>query len=61
MFATRAMRLRPGSGIPGMSVKVFEAQLDELSRQYTFVTWPDVRAALNQGKSLAKFGMFADL
>jgi peptidoglycan/xylan/chitin deacetylase (PgdA/CDA1 family) len=38
-----------GSGIPGMPVKTFEAQLNELSKQYTFVTWPDVRMAL-QGK-----------
>jgi hypothetical protein len=41
-----------GSGIPGMSTKVFEAQLEEISRQYTFVAWPDVRAAVNQGKTL---------
>ncbi len=41
-----------GSGIPGMSVKTFEAQLDELSKQHTFVTWADVRAALQQGKAL---------
>jgi peptidoglycan/xylan/chitin deacetylase (PgdA/CDA1 family) len=38
-----------GSGIPGMSVKTFEAQLDKLSKQHAFVTWPDVRMAL-QGK-----------
>ena len=41
-----------GSGIPGMSVKTFEAQLDELSKQHTFVTWPDVRMALQEDKSL---------
>ena len=41
-----------GSGIPGMSVKTFEAQLDELSRQHTFVTWLDVRMALHEGRSL---------
>ena len=35
-----------GSGIPGMPVSVFEAQLDELSRRHTFVTWRDVRMAL---------------
>lgn len=35
-----------GSGIPGMTVKAFEAQLDELSKQYIFVTWSDVRRAL---------------
>lgn len=41
-----------GSGIPGMSVKTFESQLDELSRQHTFVTWLDVRMALHEGRSL---------
>jgi hypothetical protein len=41
-----------GSGIPGMSVRAFEAQLDELSRQHTFVTWPDVRMALQGERAL---------
>jgi peptidoglycan/xylan/chitin deacetylase (PgdA/CDA1 family) len=41
-----------GSGIPGMSVRVFENQLDELSRQHTFVTWPEVRMALLTEKPL---------
>ena len=41
-----------GSGIPGMSRKTFEAQLDELAKQHTFVTWPDVRAALHEQKPL---------
>lgn len=41
-----------GSGIPGMSVKDFEAQLDDLSRQHTFITWPDLRAALQEQKTL---------
>ena len=41
-----------GSGIPGMSVQAFEAQLDELSRQHTFVTWPEVRMALQAAKPL---------
>ena len=41
-----------GSGIPGMSVQVFEAQLDELSKQYTFVTWPEVCMALQAAKPL---------
>jgi len=35
-----------GSGILGMPVRDFEAQLDELSRQHTFITWPHLRAAL---------------
>jgi len=41
-----------GSGIPGMSVKVFEAQLDKLSKQHTFVTWPDVRMAVQEKQPL---------
>jgi peptidoglycan/xylan/chitin deacetylase (PgdA/CDA1 family) len=39
-----------GSGIVGMPVKVFETQLDDLSRQHRFVTWPQVRMAL-QGQN----------
>jgi peptidoglycan/xylan/chitin deacetylase (PgdA/CDA1 family) len=35
-----------GSGIPGMPTVIFETQLDELSKQHTFVTWHDVRMAL---------------
>jgi peptidoglycan/xylan/chitin deacetylase (PgdA/CDA1 family) len=41
-----------GSGIPGMTTKDFETQLNELSRQHMFVTWPDVRLALQEGKPL---------
>ena len=41
-----------GSGIPGMTVEDFEAQLDELSHQYTFVAWPAVRAALKGDRPL---------
>jgi peptidoglycan/xylan/chitin deacetylase (PgdA/CDA1 family) len=41
-----------GSGIPGMPVKTFELQLDELSKQHTFVTWLDVRAALQEDRPL---------
>ena len=41
-----------GSGIPGMPVKTFESQLDELSKQHTFVTWLDVRAALQEDRPL---------
>jgi len=41
-----------GTGIPGMPVKTFETQLDELSRQHTFVTWLDVRMALHEGRPL---------
>src|SRR5687768_10889913 len=41
-----------GSGIPGMSVQDFKAQLDDLSHQYTFVAWPAVCAALQDDKPL---------
>ncbi|HJR80428.1 MAG TPA: polysaccharide deacetylase family protein [Anaerolineales bacterium] len=43
-----------GSGIPGMPVHAFEAQLDELSRQHTFVTWQEVRMALQGERDLPK-------
>jgi len=42
-----------GSGISGMQVKTFESQLDELSKRHTFVTWPDVCAALQEDKTLS--------
>ena len=41
-----------GSGIPGMSVRDFEAQLDDLSQKHTFISWLDLRAALQEEKSL---------
>lgn len=41
-----------GSGVPGMTVKAFEAQLDKLSQRHTFVTWPDVHMALQEHKPL---------
>lgn len=41
-----------GSGILGMSVQDFEAQLNELSQQHTFITWPDLRAALEGDETL---------
>jgi peptidoglycan/xylan/chitin deacetylase (PgdA/CDA1 family) len=41
-----------GSGITGMSVRAFEAQLDELSEQHTFVSWPDVSMAIQENKPL---------
>src|SRR6476660_1053192 len=41
-----------GSGILGMPVRTFEAQLDELSRQHRFITWPDVRMALQEDRPL---------
>lgn len=41
-----------GSGIPGMRVKTFETQLDELSTRHTFVSWRDVRMALQENRPL---------
>ena len=41
-----------GSGIFGMPVEAFETQLDELAKYHTFVTWPEVRAALQDRKSM---------
>lgn len=41
-----------GSGIPGLSVRTFEAQLDELARKHTFVTWPDVRKVIEEDHPL---------
>ena len=41
-----------GSGIPGMSVRDFESQLDDLSQKHTFISWLDLRAALQEEKSL---------
>lgn len=35
-----------GSGIAGMPVRAFEAQLDELSRRYSLTTWREVQMAL---------------
>ena len=43
-----------GSGIPGMSVNAFKTQLDELSKEHIFVTWPDVRMALQGERDLPK-------
>lgn len=37
-----------GSGIAGLPVQAFEAQLDALSRTHTFVTWTDVRLAVQE-------------
>jgi peptidoglycan/xylan/chitin deacetylase (PgdA/CDA1 family) len=43
-----------GSGILGMTVKAFESQLDELSQQHAFVTWPEVRGALQEQTALPR-------
>jgi len=44
-----------GSGISGMSVGDFTVQLDELAERHTFISWSDVRATLEEGKSLPQF------
>jgi len=41
-----------GSRISGMTVHAFEAQLDEISKEHTFVDWPAVRSALEEDKPL---------
>src|SRR5688572_33190624 len=41
-----------GSGISGMSVRDFESQLDELAQKHTFISWVDLRAALQEQKPL---------
>lgn len=41
-----------GSGIPGLPVTRFEAQLDELARRHEMIGWPDLRAGLSGEKSL---------
>lgn len=41
-----------GSDIRGMPVRAFEAQLDALARQYTFIRWQDLQMALQVGKPL---------
>lgn len=40
------------SGIPGLPVRAFEAQLDTLARKHTFVTWADVRMAIQGDRPL---------
>jgi peptidoglycan/xylan/chitin deacetylase (PgdA/CDA1 family) len=41
-----------GSEIPGLPVQVFVAQLDELAKRHTFVSWREVRLALQEGGPL---------
>jgi len=41
-----------GSGIPGLPVHVFEAQLQEFLKQYTFIAWPEVLMAIQGEKPL---------
>jgi peptidoglycan/xylan/chitin deacetylase (PgdA/CDA1 family) len=41
-----------GSGIPGLPVAHFESQLDDATRHHTMLSWPELRAALLEGKPL---------
>jgi peptidoglycan/xylan/chitin deacetylase (PgdA/CDA1 family) len=41
-----------GSGIAGLPVARFEAQLEDLRRRYDVVSWPDVRAFVLEGRAL---------
>src|SRR5574341_564236 len=41
-----------GSGIPGLPVARFKAQLDELARRYEMIGWPELRAGLAGEKLL---------
>ncbi|MDQ2691780.1 MAG: polysaccharide deacetylase family protein, partial [Chloroflexota bacterium] len=41
-----------GSGIPGMPVRAFEAQLDMLARQHTFIRWSDLQMAIQRNQPL---------
>jgi peptidoglycan/xylan/chitin deacetylase (PgdA/CDA1 family) len=42
-----------GSGIPGLPVAQFEAQLDQLARDYDIISWPELRAHLVQNQPLS--------
>ena len=41
-----------GSGIPGLPVARFAAQLDEMAQHNRMVSWPEVRAAVLEGQPL---------
>ncbi len=45
-----------GSGITGLPVARFAAQLDEMAQHNTMLSWPEVRAALLEGRSLPPDG-----
>jgi peptidoglycan/xylan/chitin deacetylase (PgdA/CDA1 family) len=40
------------SGIPGLPVSTFEAQLDYLGANFEMIAWPDLRACLSGARSL---------
>ncbi len=41
-----------GTGIPGLPVARFQAQIDKLARTYEMLTWDDVTRAIETGESL---------
>jgi peptidoglycan/xylan/chitin deacetylase (PgdA/CDA1 family) len=41
-----------GSGIPGLPVSTFEAQLDYLGANFEMIAWPDLRACLDGARGL---------
>ena len=45
-----------GSGVAGLSVARFEAQVDEMARHNQMLTWPEVRAGVLDGRDLPPDG-----
>lgn len=45
-------RAEAGSGVPGLPVAQFEAQLDDATRHYELIAWPDLREHLTGQKPL---------
>lgn len=45
-------RAEAGSGIPGLAVPQFEAQLESFARRYDLIAWPDLRRHLLEGRPL---------
>lgn len=45
-------RCEGGTGIPGLGVAQFEAQVAELARRHAIIAWPDLRAFLLDGRPL---------
>jgi len=45
-------RAEAGSGIPGLPVAHFEAQLDHVTQAYTMIAWPDLKEHLRGRKFL---------
>ncbi len=45
-------RCEAGTGIPGMPVSTFVAQVERLAREHTMIAWPDLRDFLIDGKPL---------